>query len=104
MTTRRKKATEVTPAPGATTLATGAGQSTPGTDGDVAPAETVEEKQPVVPTLFFRKKDLNDRWVIISQHDHIVNAPDGYKGPLTGIREEVVLEAMLERGSNLIER
>lgn len=51
---------------------------------------------------FQRNSALNDKYEIRSETDHVIDSPDGYKGPLSKIPTQVILDGMIKRGSTLV--
>lgn len=53
-------------------------------------------------SLSFKNQQLNDKYQILSENDITIITPDGYRGPLTGIGKEEVLQGMIKRRSPLV--
>ena len=54
--------------------------------------------------LQFKNASLNDRFEILTEKDLELSLPDGYTGPLTGIKKEETLDNMIARKSKLVAR
>lgn len=52
--------------------------------------------------LEFEAPELNKKYVITAKADHEIVSPEGYRGKLTRISNEAVIEGLIRRKSNLV--